>query len=74
MTAKEALLREALKLQEILNTWGNVLANGKPAAVRLQEICHELKENYGITEDNIDDEIDLLINGKNKYYEIKGML
>lgn len=61
MTAKEALLREALKLQEILNTWGNVLANDKPAAARLLEICHELKENYGITEDNIDDEINELL-------------
>lgn len=61
MTEKEALLREALKLQDILNTWGNVLANGKPAAARLSEICHELKENHGITEDNIDDEINELL-------------
>lgn len=57
---KEMLLREALKLNDILNTWGNVLANGKPAAMRLMEVCSTLKKDYGITEDNIDEEISKL--------------
>lgn len=61
METKEALLREALKLQDILNAWGNVLANGKPAAERMLEVCAELKLNHGITGGNIDDELNKLL-------------
>ena len=60
MDKKEALLREALLRQETLNKWGNILANGKLVAVRLMEIVFELKENHGITKENIEAEINKL--------------
>ena len=57
---KEMLLREALKLQDIINAWGYINVNGKPAAMRLMDVCNTLKEDYGVTEDSIDEEISKL--------------